>query len=110
MLLKKTSTRIMNELRKNSIYQKLIENIGETYQTARTQVVSAVNTQMLKAYWEIGKHIIEFEQGGKLKAEYGKGLLENLSKDLSLRYGKGFSRSNLNYMGNIQFVRHCHTN
>lgn len=39
-----------------------------------------------------------FEQGGNAKATYGKALLENLSKDLSLAYGKGFSRSNLNYM------------
>jgi len=53
---------------------------------------------MLHAYWQIGKYIIEFEQGGKIKAEYGKHLLEKLSKDLRLRYGKGFSRSNLNYM------------
>jgi len=52
----------------------------------------AVNTEMLIAYWEIGKDIVEFEQGGKLKAEYGKALLVNLSKDLILRYGKGFSR------------------
>jgi hypothetical protein len=41
---------------------------------------------------------VEYEQGGKLKAEYGKALLENLAKDLSIRYGRGFSRSNLNYM------------
>lgn len=53
---------------------------------------------MLHAYWEIGKYIIEFEQKGNLKADYGTRLLENLSKDLSLRHSKGFSRSNLNYM------------
>lgn len=53
---------------------------------------------MLLAYWNIGKYVVEFEQGGKLKAEYGKALLENLSKDLSLRFNGGFSRSNLNYM------------
>ena len=42
--------------------------------------------------------IVVFEQGGNAKATYGKALIENLSKDLSLAYGKGFSRSNLNYM------------
>ena len=88
----------MTSLRKNIDYQNLIEKIGITYEAAKSKVVSAVNTEMLHAYWEIGKDIIEFEQGGKLKAEYGKQLLENLSKDLSLRHGKGFSRSNLNYM------------
>jgi predicted nuclease of restriction endonuclease-like (RecB) superfamily len=88
----------MTELSKSTDYQKLIEQIGITYEAAKSKIISAVNTEMLRAYWEIGKDIIEFEQDGKLKAEYGKQLLENLSKDLSLRHGKGFSRSNLNYM------------
>ncbi|MEM8524847.1 MAG: DUF1016 N-terminal domain-containing protein [Bacteroidota bacterium] len=88
----------MDELVKNIEYQQLIEKIGEAYQAAKSRIATAVNTEMLKAYWDIGMHIVEFEQGGKLKAEYGKGLLINLSKDLSIRYGRGFSRSNLNYM------------
>ncbi len=88
----------MTKLSNNIEYRQLIEKIGDTYQTAKSKIISAVNTQMLKAYWEIGKYIIEFEQDGDLKAGYGKALLENLSKDLSLRYGGGFSRSNLNYM------------
>jgi len=88
----------MSELRKNTEYHELIERIGESYQSAKSRIITAVNTEMLKAYWEIGKQIVDFEQGGKLKAEYGKALLVNLSKDLSLRYGRGFSRSNLNYM------------
>lgn len=88
----------MIELRKNVDYQQLIEKIGITYQSAKSKIISAVNTEMLLAYWQIGKDIIEFEQGGKVKAEYGKQLLENLAKDLTLQHGKGFSRSNLNYM------------
>lgn len=88
----------MSNLRKNIKYNELIEKIGDSYQSARSKTITAVNTEMLKAYWEIGKHIIDFEQGGNLKAEYGKALLVNLSKDLSLQYGRGFSRSNLNYM------------
>lgn len=79
-------------------YLQLIEKIGTTYQAAKSRVISAIKTEMLQAYWKIGKHIIEFEQGGKVKAEYGKKLLEKLSKDLSIRHGKGFSRSNLTYM------------
>lgn len=55
----------------------------------------AVNIQLLKTNWEIGRYIVEFEQGGKEKAEYGESLLENLSRDLKLRHGKGFSLSNL---------------
>ena len=49
----------------------------------------------MQTYWYIGQHIVEFEQKGDLKAEYGSQLLDNLSKDLALSYGKGFSRSNL---------------
>jgi predicted nuclease of restriction endonuclease-like (RecB) superfamily len=52
----------------------------------------------LEAYWAIGKYIVEFEQKGSTKAEYGKKLLENLSRDLSLMHGKGFSLSNLKRM------------
>jgi hypothetical protein len=83
---------------KHSNYQQLVEKIGERYQSAQGNIVSAVNTQMLYAYWEIGKYIVEYEQGGNYKAEYGTGLLENLSHDLSIMYGRGFSRSNLTNM------------
>ena len=88
----------MIELRINIDYQQLIDRIGNIYESAKSEIVSAVNIEMLQAYWKIGKDIIEFEQKGKLKAEYGKQLLENLAKDLTLKHGKGFSRSNLNYM------------
>ncbi len=93
----------MIELRKNIEYQQLIEKIGNTYQSAKSKIISAVNTEMLYTYWQIGKDIIEFEQGGKVKAEYGKQLLIDLSKDLSLQHGKGFSRSNLQYMRLLYF-------
>jgi hypothetical protein len=93
----------MIELRKNIDYQQLIEKIGNTYQSAKSKIISAVNTEMLYTYWQIGKDIIEFEQGGKVKAEYGKQLLIDLSKDLSLQHGKGFSRSNLQYMRLLYF-------
>lgn len=88
----------MSDLIKNIDYKQLIEKIGNTYQSAKRKIISAVNTEMLLAYWQIGKDIIEFEQDGFLQAEYGTQLLENLAKELTLLYGKGFSRSNLNYM------------
>jgi len=88
----------MTELRKNIDYQQLVSKIGDKYESAKSNIVKAVNTEMLYAYWEIGKYIIEFEQHGKIKADYGTHLLENLSKDLTIRHGKGFNRSNLNYM------------
>lgn len=83
---------------KKEAYQNLLAKIGGTYQQAKEQVGYAINREMLLAYWNIGKQIVEFEQGGKQKASYGKALLVDLSKDLSLRYGKGFSRTNLGYM------------
>ncbi|NQU35257.1 MAG: DUF1016 domain-containing protein [Bacteroidetes bacterium] len=88
----------MDKLAKKTEYKSLIETIGNIYQKARENVISAINIEMLEAYWVIGKYIIEYEQQGKEKATYGQQLLENLSIDLKLRYGKGFSRSNLNYM------------
>lgn len=53
---------------------------------------------MVQTYWHIGQHIVVFEQKGNERAEYGSQLFERLSKDLTLLYGKGFSRSNLLYM------------
>jgi predicted nuclease of restriction endonuclease-like (RecB) superfamily len=55
----------------------------------------AVNVQLLETYWRIGQHIVEFEQDGNERAAYGKALINNLSKDLSLLHGKGFSVSNV---------------
>ncbi len=79
-------------------YQDLLNSISETYANGRQKAIMAVNSNMVETYWKIGQYIIEFEQGGNVKATYGKALLENLSKDLFLVHGKGFSRSNLNNM------------
>ena len=88
----------MNDLTENKGYKELIKNIGSVYNKAKNKIISTINKEMLNAYWEIGKNIVEFEQKGKVKADYGKQLIINLSKDLSTKYGKGFSRSNLQYM------------
>lgn len=82
----------------NKGYQELIKNIGSIYDKAKQNVISAVNVEMLNTYWKIGRYIIEFEQKGEIKALYGAELLVRMSKDLTLRLGKGFSRSNLSYM------------
>ena len=88
----------MNELVENKEYKELIENIGSVFNKAKNKIISAINVEMLDAYWKIGRNIVEFEQKGHLKAEYGSKLLLRISKDLKLIYGKGFSRSNLSYM------------
>lgn len=82
----------MNEIKP---YNQLVNHIGNLLAKGREQAGRAVNTILVQTYWQIGKHIVEFEQGGKEKAEYGSELLDKLSKDLTLAYGKGFSRSNL---------------
>ncbi|MEO6719073.1 MAG: PDDEXK nuclease domain-containing protein [Ferruginibacter sp.] len=79
-------------------YTALLDNIGSTLQKARENAVKAINTELVIAYWNIGKYIIEFEQGGKQRAEYGAELLVTLASDLKLKYGKGFSRSSLQLM------------
>ena len=82
----------------NEKYQKLINNISQRYIKGQAQAIRSVNESLIDTNWDIGKYIIEYEQEGKQRAKYGTALLENLSGDLTLRHGRGFSRSNLNYM------------
>ncbi len=79
-------------------YSGLLQGIGQLLQSARQQAAQTVNTLLVQTYWHIGQYIVEFEQGGNEKADYGSGLLDRLSKDLSALHGKGFSRSNVFYM------------
>lgn len=76
-------------------YQQLLGQISATYTHGRVQAVQAVNVHITQTYWQVGRHIVEFEQGGKARAEYGKALINRLAADLGLRHGKGFSRTNL---------------
>lgn len=79
-------------------YENLLHNIEKIWNKAKDNAAIAVNTELLDANWETGRYIVEFEQGGKARAEYGKGLLQRLAKDLTKLHGKGFNRSNLTYM------------
>lgn len=76
-------------------YDDLILQIGELLRAGRQKAAQSVNTILVQTYWEIGRYIVEYEQRGNVRAEYGTQLLDKLSKDLTLSYGKGFSRSNL---------------
>lgn len=71
-------------------YTSLVGNIGELLESARRASARAVNAILTATYWEIGRHIVEFEQGGKARADYGERLLEKLSSDLTTRFGRGF--------------------
>jgi hypothetical protein len=76
-------------------YQSLLGKISQVYATGQARATQAVNAHIIETYWQIGRDIVEFEQGGKVRADYGTGLLASLSRDLTLRHGKGFSRSNV---------------
>jgi DUF1016 N-terminal domain len=92
-------------------YKKLLADIGCTIETARKNAVKAINTELVKANWEIGRHIIEFEQKGKERAEYGTAMLTRLSRDLRQRYGKGLadaiSLTCADFILLIKFGRQC---
>lgn len=76
-------------------YAHLVETISSTFREGQTKTIQAINSGLVTTYWKIGLHIVEFEQQGQANAEYGQKLLANLSQDLRLKHGKGFSVSNL---------------
>ena len=78
-----------------SRYSGLVKDLSGLLESARRASARAVNTVMTVTYWEIGRRIVEFEQGGEKRAQYGAELLERLSADLTRRFGRGFSRPNL---------------
>ncbi|MDP2908950.1 MAG: PDDEXK nuclease domain-containing protein [Nanoarchaeota archaeon] len=79
-------------------YDKLIGKISKLVIEARTAVVKTINTRIVHTYWTIGKYIVEYEQKGEVRADYGSELMRKISEELSARLGKGFSRSNLQNM------------
>lgn len=82
----------------SSEYDALIRQIKTTFLEGKQNALMKVRRQLVLTYWSIGRHIVEFEQGGRPKAEYGSKILSRLSRDLSDQLGKGFSRTNLIYM------------
>ncbi|HHJ8739302.1 TPA: YhcG family protein [Streptococcus pyogenes] len=88
-----------NEIDK--IHKDVYSSIKELMDNARNNVAREVNNILIQTYWEIGRIIVEDEQGNSDRAEYGKQLVTDLSKRLTKEYGKGFSRSNLQNMRNF---------
>lgn len=84
-----------NLITADTLYKSLLTQIGETLESGRKTAAARVNETIVETYWQIGKHIVEFEQAGNEKAEYGSETLKKLSKDLTIRYGNGFGLSNL---------------
>lgn len=75
--------------------ESLYSNVKQIIEQARNNVYRAANFAMVQAYWHIGKLIIEEEQSGKQRAEYGEQLIEELASRLASEYGKGFDRTNV---------------
>ena len=79
-------------------YQSIFGDVSSIIDAARRSAVRSVNAVMTAAYWMIGQHIVEFEQRGKERAEYGTALIERLAVDLTERFGRGFGAVNLSQM------------
>ncbi len=79
-------------------YGRLISDISGLLEQARRSAARSVNSILTATYWQVGRRIVEFEQGGKARAEYGKQLLALLADDLILKHGRGFSRPGLQRM------------
>jgi len=82
----------------NVPYDGLVGNIAELLEESRRTTARAINGILTATYWDIGRRIVEFEQGGEARAEYGTELLKRLSIDLTERFGRGFSKRNLEQM------------
>lgn len=85
----------MKKPTKKEGYSSLIADLASLIEQGRRAAVRYVNTALVATYWFIGRRIVEYEQKGKERAEYGEELLVRLAGDLSSRFGKGFSKSNL---------------
>ncbi len=89
---------IMNDDRSIIGYDTVLSDVIDLLESARRASARTINSIMTATYWEIGRRIVENEQVGAKRAEYGKKLLKKLSVDLKNRFGRGFSERNLEQM------------
>ncbi|MSU66024.1 MAG: DUF1016 domain-containing protein [Opitutus sp.] len=87
-----------DKLKLDSHYKGLVADLSRLLENARRTSARAVNTVMTATYWELGRRIVEFEQHGAKRAEYGEELIAGLAQDLTARFGRGFSAVNLSQM------------
>lgn len=83
---------------------EIVKNVIDLLENARKKVVTTVNQTMVLTYFEIGRMIVEEEQKGENRAEYGKKILKILSKKLTEKYKKGFSLTNLKQIRSFYLV------
>lgn len=85
----------MKKIIKINEYKGVLKEVSELLETARRTTVRRINSVMVTTYWLIGQRVVEFEQQGRERAEYGRALIERLARDLTSRFGRGFSERNL---------------
>jgi len=81
----------MKKIIKTNNYSDLITDLTSLIEQGRKAAVRYVNTALVATYWLMGRRIVEFEQKGKVRAEYGESTLKKISEDLTKKFGKGFS-------------------
>ncbi|MEH2247150.1 DUF1016 N-terminal domain-containing protein [Nostoc sp.] len=79
-------------------YENILTDLIKLLESSRRAAARSVNAIMTATYWEIGRRIVELEQGGEKRAEYGAAVIKRLSEDLTAKYSKGFSERNLELM------------
>ena len=85
-------------IEKENISKEFLDDLKYIISESKIKVVSSINYIMLQTYWTIGKRIVEEEQKGDFKAEYGSSLLKEIAIELTSEFGRGYSRINLQYM------------
>lgn len=93
-----------NHLAPSSGNEELYILIRKVLNEAKQNISRTVNSTMVHAYWQVGKYIVEYEQQGKERAEYGKGVINELSNKLVDEFGNGFTITNLKYMRQLYLI------
>lgn len=106
MIKKSTHLHKNKSLKVNARIDSLYKRVSTYLQTARQNVVRAVDTEMVNAYWLVGRDIVEEEQYGKKRASYGKEIITKLSIKLQTKFGKGFSQTSLKDMRQF-YLTYC---
>jgi predicted nuclease of restriction endonuclease-like (RecB) superfamily len=95
---KRARPEIVSTVAGDAAYNNVLAGVSGLLESARHAAARSINSIMTVTYWEIGRRIVEHEQGGKNRAGYGERLIERLSCDLTKRFGRGFSTVNLKQM------------
>jgi hypothetical protein len=91
--------RELKAMKLDGLYESIFGDVSGIIEVARHQAARSVNAVLTAAYWLSGRRIVEFEQAGEKRTEYGSALIERLAANLTPRFGRGFSRQNIQHLG-----------